>query len=66
MFEIIRSELVKGGAGEDQIRHFATEGESFDAALQWAEEGDLVVLLDLGRDSKVQAKLKEMGSVPIL
>ena len=41
-----------------QIRYFGTESESFDAALAWAETGDLVVLLDLGRDSDVQTKLK--------
>lgn len=57
VFEIIRDELLSCGALEEQIRHFQTEGESFDAALEWAEEGDLVVILDLGRDSDVQEKL---------
>jgi UDP-N-acetylmuramyl tripeptide synthase len=65
VFAIIRDELIKCGAREEQIRHFATESESFDAALNWAEEGDLVVLLDLGRNSDVQTKLKEKGSDPI-
>jgi UDP-N-acetylmuramyl tripeptide synthase len=57
VFAILRDELLTCGAREDQIRHFQTEGESFDAALDWAEEGDLVVILDLGRDSDVQEKL---------
>ena len=62
VFAIIRDELVKCGAREEQIRYFGTESESFDAALRWAGDGDLVVLLDLGRDSDVQTKLKEMGT----
>ena len=64
VFAIIRDELVKCGAREEQIRYFGTESESFDAALRWAGDGDLVVLLDLGRDSDVQTKLKEMGTDP--
>jgi len=59
VFGIIRDELLSCGAREEQIRHFQTESESFDAALEWAEEGDLVVILDLGRDSNVQEKLKK-------
>ena len=64
VFTLIRDELIKCGAREDQVRYFGTESESFDAALAWAETGDLVVLLDLGRDSDVQTKLKNMGSDP--
>ncbi len=64
VFNIIRDELINCGAREDQIRYFDTESESFDAALAWAAAGDLVVLLDLGRDSDVQTKLKNMGSDP--
>jgi UDP-N-acetylmuramyl tripeptide synthase len=59
VFTLIRDELIKCGAREDQVRYFGTESESFDAALAWAETGDLVVLLDLGRDSDIQSKLKE-------
>jgi len=58
VFTIIRDELLRCGAREEQIRHFGTESESFDAALAWAEAGDLVVMLDLGRDSDIQSKLK--------
>jgi UDP-N-acetylmuramyl tripeptide synthase len=59
VFGIIRDELIKCGARDDQIRYFATESESFDAALEWAEDGDLVVILDLGRSSDIQSRLKE-------
>lgn len=58
VFSILRDELMKAGARDDQIRHFKEEFESFDAALEWAEEGDLVVILDLGRNSNVQEKIK--------
>jgi len=61
VFGILRDELIASGAREDQIRYFATESESFDAALQWAEDGDLVVMLDLGRSSDVEAKLKNLS-----
>lgn len=57
VFGLIRDELIKNGARDDQIQHFQTESESFDASLAWAEEGDLVVILDLGRNSDVQDKL---------
>lgn len=62
VFGIIRDELVNCGAREDQIQYFMEEHESFDAALEWAEEGDLVVLLDLGRNSDVQGTLNKMGT----
>ena len=61
MFEIIRDELLKAGARDDQIQHFQEERESFDAALEWAEKGDLVVILDLGRVSNIQEKLVSLS-----
>ena len=65
VFAMLREELLNCGAREDQVRYFMEESESFDAALDWAEEGDLVVLLDLGRNSDVQSKLgSEPGSDP--
>ena len=59
VFALMRDELIHCGAREDQIRYLATESESFDAALEWAGDGDLVVILDLGRDSNIQEKLNE-------
>ncbi len=61
VFKIIRDELLKAGAREDQIQHFQEERESFDAALEWAEKGDLVVILDLGRVSNIQEKLVSLS-----
>lgn len=61
VFEIIRDELMKAGARDDQILHFQEEHESFDAALEWAEDGDLVVILDLGRVSDIQEKLASLS-----
>jgi UDP-N-acetylmuramyl tripeptide synthase len=61
-FTIIRDELLRCGASDEQVRYFGTESESFDAALEWAEDGDLVVILDLGRSSDIRTKLKEMGT----
>ncbi len=58
VFGIIRDELLSAGAREDQLRHYISESESFDAALDWATEGDLIVILDLGRNSNIQEKLK--------
>ena len=61
VFAIIRDELMKCGARDDQILHFAAESDSFAAALEWAREGDLVVMLDLGRVSNIQETLSEMS-----
>ena len=60
VFEIMRDELLQRGASDEQISHFPDESASFDAALAWAEPDDLVVLLDLGRNSDVQAKVEKL------
>jgi len=62
VFAIIRDELLKCGARDDQIRYFEEEAAAFDAALDWARDGDLVVILDLGRASDLQRKLKARSS----
>lgn len=62
VYGIMREELIACGARAEQIRYFATESESFDAALEWAEDGDLVVMLDLGRSSDIHARLQAMGA----
>ena len=54
--------MISCGASLDQIPHFATESETFDADLDWAEEADLVVILDLGRHSGILEKLESMQS----
>ena len=54
---ILRDELQRSGARSDQILYFEKESDSFDAALQWARPGDLVILLALGGNAQVHAKL---------
>ncbi len=61
---IIREELINAGAREDQIWHFNTEENAFDAALDWATEDDLVVILDLGRNSNILDKLDAHSRLP--
>lgn len=60
VFGILRDELLQLGARDDQIQHFQEERQSFDAALQWAQPGDLVVILDLGRNSNIQEKIRSL------
>ena len=62
VFRIIRDELLRSGADESQIHHFETEMESFMSAIEWAEPGDLVIMLALGGALPVQEKLKELGA----
>ncbi len=62
VFGIIRDELIKAGAREEQIKHFQEECDSFDAALAWAQPGDLVVILDLGRNSDIRQKFIDKRS----
>ena len=64
VYAMLRQELLHRGAREDQILYFTEESDSFDAALNWAEEGDLVVILDLGRNSDIQTRLKKLGTDP--
>jgi len=61
VFGIIRDELIKVGASEDQIQHHMEETESLDAALDWARSGDLIIMLALGAREEIQAKLKSLS-----
>lgn len=62
VFALIKDELLRCGATEDQILHFITEDESLDAALEWAQEGDLVIMLALGGSTPIIEKLTGMES----
>lgn len=62
VFRLIKSELLESGADEAQIHHHETEMESFMAAVDWAQPGDLVIMLALGGALPVQEKLKELGA----
>ncbi len=62
VLRIIQDELFKQGATEDQIVHNEEELETLDAALDWAQPGDLVIMLALGGAKPVQARLSELGA----
>ncbi|MGI9220199.1 MAG: Mur ligase family protein [Woeseiaceae bacterium] len=57
VFSIIKDELLLCGAKEEQILHFEEETESLAAAMDWAEAGDLVIMLALGGAAKIQSVL---------
>lgn len=62
VFGQIRDELLDCGAELSQIAHFETEMQSFTSALDWAEPGDLVIMLALGGALPIQEKLKALGA----
>lgn len=62
VFNIIRDELTKCGAKEEQIEHHMEETESLDAALDWAQPGDLVIMLALGARDEIQKKLRSLSN----
>jgi cyanophycin synthetase len=59
---IIRDELRKCGALDEQVLYFQQETESLDSALQWARPGDLIIMLALGSSAAIQASLNELGT----
>ena len=61
VFGIIRDALIDCGARKDQIEHHMEETESLDAALDWAQPGDLVIMLALGARDEIQDKLKSLA-----
>ncbi|MBT8104153.1 MAG: Mur ligase, partial [Woeseiaceae bacterium] len=62
VFRLIQDELLKAGAEESQIGHFETETESFESAIDWAQPGDLVIMLALGGAAPIEARLKALGA----
>ena len=62
VFRIIRDELLKCGADDAQIAHYEEEMQSFEDAFEWAQPGDLVILLALGGAGRIQARLTELGA----
>jgi UDP-N-acetylmuramyl tripeptide synthase len=62
VFAIIRDELLKEGASDEQIGYHQEELESLEDALQWARPGDLVIMLALGGARPVQERLRELGA----
>ncbi len=58
VFSIIKDELLLNGAEAAQIEHFDEETDSLTAAMEWAQSGDLVIMLALGGAAKIQTLLK--------
>jgi UDP-N-acetylmuramyl tripeptide synthase len=61
VFGIIHDALIDCGATEDQIQHYIEETESLDAALDWAQPGDLVIMLALSARDEIQDKLRSLS-----
>jgi len=62
VFRLIRDELLRLGADASQIVHNELELESLQDAIDWAEPGDLVIMLALGGAAPVHARLMELGA----
>ncbi|MDJ0916449.1 MAG: Mur ligase family protein [Woeseiaceae bacterium] len=61
VFAVIQRTLKDQGLADEDIRHFEKELESFDHALEWAGEGDLVIMLALGGAAPIVERLRELG-----
>ena len=57
VYGLIKDELLRCGAREDQIEHNDEEIESFDSALAWAQPGDLVIMLALERSPELYGRI---------
>ena len=61
VFDIISDELRQCGASPEQIEHHDEEIESLSAAMQWAQPGDLVIMLALAGAAEIRAHLKSLA-----
>jgi UDP-N-acetylmuramyl tripeptide synthase len=57
VYGLIRDELLRCGAREDQIEHNDEEIQSFDSALAWAQPGDIVIMLALERSPELYDRI---------
>ena len=58
VFGMIKDELLTSGISESEILHFEEEMKSLEAALEWAEHGDLVIMLALGGSAPILKELE--------
>ena len=63
VFAIIQDELLRCGAQDEQVSHFDEELDALQYALQWAEPGDLVVMLALADSQSIQKKLTSLAAI---
>ncbi len=61
VYAVIRDELLQCGAKPDQVEHHEEEIESLDSALEWAEPGDLVIMIALERSQTLYDKLRTLS-----
>lgn len=61
VYALLREELLRVGARDNQISYHQKESESLDEALTWAQPGDLVIMLALGESNELIHKLSEIG-----
>ncbi len=59
VYGLIRDELMQCGARPEQVDHRMQEIESLQAAMEWAQPGDLVVMLALERSAELYELLQE-------
>lgn len=60
VYAVIRDELSRLGAAPASIEHHELESESFAAAMEWAEDGDLVIMLALGGAAPIEAEIASL------
>jgi UDP-N-acetylmuramyl tripeptide synthase len=60
VFAVIKDELIDCGADSRQIEHHDEEIESLNSALEWAEPGDLIIMLALERSPELHERLESM------
>ena len=63
VYALIRDELLRNGADAGQISHFEEETESLEFALDWAEPGDLIIMLALGSGQAIRERLNALAAV---
>ena len=63
VFAVIRDELLVSGAEPGQIEHHEEELESLEAALAWAQDGDIVIMLALERSAELYDRLQRLSNV---
>ena len=61
VFAVIRDELIRCGATPQQVEHHNQEIDSLNAALEWADEGDIVIMLALERSAELHDRLKSLS-----
>ncbi|PKL95333.1 MAG: Mur ligase, partial [Gammaproteobacteria bacterium HGW-Gammaproteobacteria-8] len=61
VYGILREELTRCGVPAADILHTETETEALELALQWAQPGDLLIMLVLGEAEAVRGRLAEVA-----